>query len=1144
VARSFRDLPLRMKLRRLTLYTTAGALAVACLMIIAVELVSGWRQTTRHLSLIVETVANNVRSALVFDDPRFAREALTVLEIDRRVRFAVLYRPDGEILASFQRPGLTAGEEMPRSEAQPGTDLWERTLTVVYPVYLHGEVVGTIVVRADIEEYLRSSARFAIIAFVVTLLGALVAYPLWVRMQRMISGPMLDLVDLVQQVADTGDYGLRATEQGEDELGRLIKGVNHMLEQIQARDSELEQHRRLLEEQVRERTGELLAANESLEREVSERRATEADLERFKTTLDQTLDGVVMFDPVSQAIFYANRGAAEQTGVPVEELRTRCFSSLFTELPRSLLDGMLDQVVSDPLHGVTFDAEVPRGDADRLSAEVFLQYVEPAKGEGRCLAILRDVSLQKAYERALKLAKEEAENASEAKGQFLANMSHEIRTPMNAIIGFSRLAMASGLGEKPHDYVANILHSATSLMGIIDDILDLSKIEAERLTIEQTEFDLPMLLERVLRLVAIRAEQKGLELLCAASADLPAKLIGDPLRLQQVLINLLGNAVKFTESGWARLGVDAESAAEGEVRVKFSVRDTGIGIPEDRLSELFEPFSQADVSHSRRFGGTGLGLAISRRLVELMGGDLQAGQALGGGSEFKFALPFVFPAGAEASASEAPSLDGCRILVIEGCGEAAALIEATLAGEGGSVTVVADCEKLAALPFDRIEVAVVDGKTCGRRRPAVLEALFCAGRDPGVAAVWMTGAHDPESEGCPPGARVRTLHKPVCPSALLRAIRALISGDVGPSTERGLFGDEAASSPERFAGARVLVVEDIEVNQRIVEEFLVRLGVEVDVAASGNEALDQLQHRTYDLVLMDLQMPGMDGYETTAAIRREEGLEDLPVVAMTAGASSADRERCFSAGMNDHLTKPIEPHALLAVLDTWIGPVSSSSASRLSGDADPQLITLLESAPPDLDLWGALQRLGGNGRLLLDLLGDFLERFRFAAADVEAELKSGRTAGVAEKLHGLKGVAGNLGLTAVDSAAGRLEAVLGEEGEDAENALSSLRSALDRVCETLEPVLAERASTPESDHGPTDIEIVKRLLAELREHLQTGNFAALEVVPELRRACGGHFGPQLATLAADLHELRFSEAEASLDEWELLIERGEGGAPG
>ncbi|WP_341889441.1 response regulator [Variovorax sp. YR752] len=696
-----------------------------------------------------------------------------------------------------------------------------------------------------------------------------------------------------------------------------------------------------------------------------------------------------------------------------------------------------------------YEKELIHRDGHRIPVLVGSALLDRSGGLG--VAYVLDLTARKLAE-AEQHAREAAEAASRAKGEFLAHMSHEIRTPMNAIIGMSYLALQGSLDHKQRRFIQTVHRSAEALLGIINDILDFSKIEAGRLDIERTDFSLVDVMDDLAGLLAMRAQDKGLELVFDQSPRVPTRLVGDPVRLSQVLLNLGNNAVKFTEHGEVVIGVELVERDNGSALLSFDVRDTGVGIPPEVRARLFQPFVQADVSTSRRYGGTGLGLAICQRLVELMGGRIEVDSEQGRGSRFSFSLRFdVQPEPATAAGPD--TLRGLRLLVVDDnpsarqilTGMACALgLHAEGARDGTQALQMLAQRDAQGQPYDLAlidwKMPQMDGIECLR---SITRTRF-AHRPPTVLMVTGFEREDLKLSLAEHGLDCRAiLSKPVSPSNLLDACGEAVDRHVvsaaRPAPDMSLQEHQA-----RLRGARVLLVEDNAVNQELARELLTRCGVEVELAADGAQALEILAHDTFDGVLMDCQMPVMDGYTATQALRRDPRLQALPVIAMTANTMIGDRERAIAAGMNDQIGKPFRVDEMFATLARWVRPPRQGSVPERTAGLDPATDGI-----PGIDTSVWRSRALGDADLFHRLLAMFLrEQADFPAPFLQA-LQAGDMTTLRRLAHTLRSTAGTLGALDVERAAGALEAACGAGAEPPE-----LQAALDGLARALAPVLA------------------------------------------------------------------------------------------
>lgn len=715
----------------------------------------------------------------------------------------------------------------------------------------------------------------------------------------------------------------------------------------------------------------------------------------------------------------------------------------------------------------------------------------------RAVGIHADIDELKALQSELEQARDVAEEATKAKSDFLANMSHEIRTPMNAIIGMSQLALQTELNPKQRNYVDKVSRSAEALLGVINDILDFSKIEAGKLDMEHTSFRLEDVFDNLANLVGLNAEERGLELMFDLPAELPTALVGDPLRLGQILVNLGNNAVKFTEEGEIVVGAEVVEQDEKQVKLHFTVRDTGIGLTANQQAKLFRSFSQADTSTTRKFGGTGLGLAICKKLTSMMHGEIWVESKVGVGSTFHFTVLLDKQRGVISKRRMVASdLGAIRVLVVDDNSSAREILTSMLAsmgfrvdqaGTGNAAIARLEDEANANDPYQVVlmdwKMPVKDGVETTRaiHDSAVLTDL------PTVIMVTAYG-HD-EAVHAAAGIDIRSfLAKPVTPSALLNAIMVAIGREEIAETHASSRQEEAAADIAKLRGAHVLLVEDNEINLELAMELLTTNGIDVVVARNGREALDILDKEAFDGVLMDCQMPVMDGYLATRKLRQQERFKDLPVLAMTANAMTGDREKVLDAGMNDHIAKPLNVSEMFQIMAKWITPSNPAVADIKHGTAETEVVV------PELDgidTAAGLKRLQGNGRLYLKLLhkiaesqSDFLFEYDEAVAAGDWEL--------ARRLaHTLHGLAGSIGAGGLQDTSKVLE-VLAKARQSDHESHEAQEKALQRVLASIAtlPSIEMDAMSECPDHGVN----LEDVLEKLEKQLSDCDTAALETV--------------------------------------------------
>ncbi|NOX25630.1 MAG: response regulator [Deltaproteobacteria bacterium] len=1102
-------------------------------------------------------------------------ETIIARKVDGQITFInnLRYLPDAALKMKVE---AGSGEAIPMQRALNGkngagisTDYRGRTVIAAWryiPLLRWG-----LVAKIDATEAFAPVVRLERLSIGIFSGLALLLLGLFFYVAQSITDPLRKLQEGSRRLG-AGEFSFRLAIYSKDEIGRLAATFNKMADA-------LEESYQDLEDKITERTRELqlshnaaLAALEDVT--IQKKRAEDALTKLEKSNLE--LKSLALFADLNPApvlrldhqgrILLANKAA--NSVFAVEYLVGEYLVSI---CPALEADTILDELAAS--RGVR-QVDIMLHNQELL----FSFYRVPNSGEINVYGA--DVSTLKETERRqqklirkqedmrltmlnimddLKKTTQRAEEATKAKSDFLANMSHEIRTPMNAILGMSYLAMQTELNPKQKDYLIKIDLAARSLLEIINDILDFSKIEAGKLRLEAVDFSLTDVLANVRNLLEARAREKRITLYLVTTPTVSVDLHGDPLRLGQILLNLTGNALKFTEAGEVVVSVDFDYADGDNVILRFCVTDSGIGLSSEQQQKLFRAFSQADTSITRKYGGTGLGLTISRQLVELMDGKIGVESAPGQGSSFYFTA--VFQRAAEPVApicQTCPDWHGGSALVVEANRSARLMLSDILksfslkvkgAGSGlealKKLTRAAKAGQAFELVLLKSLLANEDAIDICRR---IITDPFLAPSPVIIMLVPADLGEETTREVRAAGLSGLDVVEQSTPSALFETIMHIWNSKKGGMSVP--IGHHSSVNPQSFSGTRVLVAEDNELNQQVARELLERLGIEVDIASDGKEAVNTAMANKYDLIFMDIQMPEMDGIAATREIREREkvstasGGQIIPIIAMTAHAMAGDREKSLAAGMNDHINKPIDPEELHACLGHWL-------KSADTGQNDNNLLTNKERqaaeeepvnfpfAIPGINLPLGLRQVAGNKTLYLELLSLFQREYADFSAQIGTALDLNDMETARRLVHTMKGAAGTIGASELAAEALALEIGIGKGMEDVPELLDKTGKYLESVLAALQEVLpvVELAAPVNTPAGVVDLESVAPRIRKLRKLLEISDMEAVDIFQEIKDTLLVLHSEQAAQLGRALETFNFKEAHTIITEIEAYTNR-------
>lgn len=1023
------NIRLNQKLLVISLITTSTSLILATTAFAAYEVYS-FRQSVRsHTASIAQMVIQDAKVMLLFGTEEQAEKELKVLESEPSITGAAIYK-NNEPWAIYN-PNPDSKPFVPPPYSQNKEAFQDGHYVYAKSIEDDSSIIGALYLQFDYSLLKNRLVRYVQISLGVLALAIGFGVLISTRLRKLVSDPLLELVDFAERVADDVDYTIKVPKRSNDEIGLLVDAFNTMLARIKERDDDLKKIKDNLEITIEQRTRELTE-------EVTERKKAQEQMSILARFPDESPQPIIRIRK-DGLLLYANEAA---------HFWLKHWGTLSGQKAPEYWVDLVERVLREDKNSKVETSFINRS---------FSVTLVPLSDAGYVNLYAEDITQQKVAKEALVQAKESAEAASVAKSDFLATMSHEIRTPMNGIIGMNNLLLDTKLDKEQRDYASTVRNSGEALLSIINEILDFSKIEAGKLSIETMDFDLREAIEGTAEIMAERASFKGLELVCLVEENVSRFLKGDAGRIRQILTNLIGNAIKFTENGDVFVSVQCLEQSRNTCKFIVKVKDSGIGIDPKSQTKLFQPFSQADSSTTRKYGGTGLGLVICKRLVEMMGGEIGFESEKDKGSLFWFTLELEKQDNlAPKIPLHLPDLKGTKVLVVDDNETNRKVLHYTLRS-WKMVATFCDSGKAALecvdSPDTHFDIALLDMQM--PEMDGLMLALELKKR-PALSSlkrVLLTslGNRIPQSEWTKSGIDAY-LQKPVKQSQLFDTLSGLLSkapsANVGEKSPTDLPIPKASTTKIRRRQLKILLAEDNLVNQRVAQKQLQKIGLQADTVADGEEVLEAMSRIAYDLILMDCQMPDMDGYQASREIRQLEkipsalarcrkGKPAVIIVAMTANAMQGDKDRCISAGMNDYLSKPVNIKDLAKAIDHWF-PIDHESPMKTDPQKDLINLKTIEELK-GLDS-------GGEQTLFNELVGIFEEETPKFIQQMKAGILKQDFQAIENPAHSLKGSSTNLGFLAIAKLCSEIEnGAKNHEYDSVNEAINRLEQVFDET---------------------------------------------------------------------------------------------------